>query len=62
MDVLLQEDQHARLLWQLIRDQAEGGQGGYLYICGQAACAQSIIAALISAVARFSSGSREEGQ
>jgi sulfite reductase alpha subunit-like flavoprotein len=62
IDALLEEEQHARVLYRLINGDAKSRTGGYLYICGQAAFAQSVLSAIVSAVARFSPGNTAQRQ
>jgi sulfite reductase (NADPH) flavoprotein alpha-component len=58
-DEMLRED-NARLLWDLLRGEQEGGRGAYFYVCGHTGFAKAVMDALKAVVHRFSEGDEEQ--
>ena len=61
LNVLIEDEEQAGSLWDLMQSVEDGGQGAFIYICGRAEFASSILASLRAIVARVSSIS-DEGQ
>lgn len=57
---LMRDDDAAQALWDLVRAPAEGGQGGYVYVCGRAGFARGVIDGFKEVLRRFASGTQEE--
>ncbi|MEU8824823.1 cytochrome b5 domain-containing protein [Streptomyces sp. NPDC048636] len=53
-DVLADDPEAQRTLWDLLRGEEDGGQGAHFYVCGRAEFAGSVMAALQQVAARFS--------
>ncbi|MFN8495331.1 MAG: cytochrome b5 domain-containing protein [Caldilineaceae bacterium] len=53
IDDLLQQEPTAHTLWRLLRSPEEGGEGAYLYVCGRADFANSVMAAIKAICQRF---------
>ena len=53
IDALMETDENARLLWDLLRPVEEGGGGGVAYICGQGGFAQTVLSSLYRIAERF---------
>jgi sulfite reductase (NADPH) flavoprotein alpha-component len=49
-------------LWELMRSEAEGGQGAYFYVCGRAGFSHSVLTALTAVAERFVGGSGGEAR
>jgi len=56
IQALIHAPENAEALWQLLRPQSEGGQGGYFYICGQTHFAHSVIASIKAILATYLPG------
>ena len=56
LDRELLSDQHAHLLWDLLRPVKDGGLGAYVYICGRTAFASTILDVLVEIMARHAPG------
>jgi sulfite reductase (NADPH) flavoprotein alpha-component len=59
---LIEADQQAAILWNLLRSEREGGQQAYFYICGKTSFAVSVMEALKRVIRRFSGGSEAQVQ
>jgi sulfite reductase alpha subunit-like flavoprotein len=60
IDKVMEADENAAALWQLMRPEEEGGLGAYFYICGRTRFAVSIMDSLKRVVYHFAEGSEEE--
>ena len=58
-DEMLREE-NARVLWDLLRSQKEGGQCAYFYVCGRTDFANSVMRAIKEILRRYSVGSEAE--
>lgn len=57
---LLQDEQNARMLWELVRPVSQGGRGAHIYVCGRTRFAKAAIRSLREVIERFSVGTAEE--
>jgi sulfite reductase alpha subunit-like flavoprotein len=57
---LLQDEDIAARLWDLVRPVADGGSGAHVFVCGRTRFAKSAIAALKDVFVRFAPGPPEE--
>ncbi len=53
IDRLMHAEEHAALLWELMRSVKEGGRGAHFYICGRTHFAQTVTATLKQIISRF---------
>lgn len=60
VDALLRDDAAEALLWQCLKSQADGGSGGYFYICGPARFAHTVVEAVKALIARRLPGEHRE--
>lgn len=60
LPLLMEQEDNAQALWNLIRPEAEGGQGAYFYVCGKTGFAVSVMQSLKTIMQRFSAGSPAE--
>jgi len=58
-DEMLREE-NAKMLWDLLRSKKDGGQSGYLYVCGRTGFANSVMAAIKEILHRYSEGTEAE--
>ncbi|MCP2730886.1 cytochrome b5 domain-containing protein [Limnofasciculus baicalensis] len=58
----IQRQENANLLWSLLLGIKEGGQGAYIYVCGQTGFATSVREAIEEVIAGFYQGSPKEKQ
>ncbi|MEX1158865.1 MAG: hypothetical protein WEC79_08055, partial [Thermomicrobiales bacterium] len=56
LDALMEEEENARSLWELLRGEDEGGRGAHFYVCGQTRFAVTVEDSLRAIIARFSEG------
>jgi sulfite reductase (NADPH) flavoprotein alpha-component len=60
IDALIVDDEHASMLWDLLRSEHAGGRGAHFYVCGQTGFAVSVMRALLAVIQRFAPGESEE--
>jgi sulfite reductase (NADPH) flavoprotein alpha-component len=60
IDALMEDEQNAPTLWDLLRSKRDGGQGAHFYVCGQTGFAVSVMRALLAVIQRFAPGESEE--
>jgi cytochrome b involved in lipid metabolism len=53
IDQLMMEDENVRRLWDLLRDERQGGRGGRFYVCGQTGFAGAVFDALKHIARRY---------
>lgn len=53
VDQLMLEEETARRLWDLLRDEEQGGRGARFYVCGRAGFAAAVFAALKQIARRY---------
>jgi sulfite reductase (NADPH) flavoprotein alpha-component len=58
-DEILREE-NARVLWDLLRSEKDGGQEAYFYVCGRTGFAKSVMDAIKGVLRRYSEGTDEE--
>lgn len=58
-DEMLREENAARL-WDILRSKKDGGQGGYIYVCGRTGVANSVMDAIKEIIRRHSEGTEAE--
>ncbi|HEU5374950.1 MAG TPA: FHA domain-containing protein [Ktedonobacteraceae bacterium] len=59
---LIEADEQAAVLWNLLRSEREGGRQAYFYVCGKTSFAVSVMEALQRVIRRFSGGSEAQVQ
>jgi sulfite reductase (NADPH) flavoprotein alpha-component len=59
---LIEADEQAADLWDLLRSEREGGQQAHFYVCGKTSFAVSVMEALKRVIRRFSGGSEAQVQ
>ena len=59
IDAVIEDEENARQLWDLIRTEADGGREAYLYVCGQTGFAVTVMNALKNVLRRFAPGPDE---
>ncbi len=59
---LIEADEQAAVLWNLLRSEGEGGRQAYFYVCGKTSFAVSVMESLKRVIRRFSGGSQAQVQ
>ncbi len=59
INLIIEQDENARILWDLLRSESDGGKGAHFYVCGQTGFAVSVIESLQRVIARFCSDTGE---
>lgn len=61
IDKEMLKDDNARLLWEMLRSEDDGGQGATLYLCGRTSFANSVLETIKVIIARYAeAGTLEE--
>ena len=56
---IIEADENARSLWDLLRPEKDGGKGAVIYVCGQTGFAVSVMKSLQAVIGRHCSGAGE---
>ena len=59
INAIIEDEQNARILWDLLRAKQDGGKGAVIYVCGQTGFAVSVMESLQAVIRRFSPGADE---
>ncbi len=59
INAVIEEEENARQLWDLLRSEREGGKEAYLYVCGQTGFGVTVMNALKNVLRRFAPGPDE---
>ncbi|HUG17262.1 MAG TPA: cytochrome b5 domain-containing protein, partial [Thermomicrobiales bacterium] len=54
LNVLMEQEENAQALWELLRGEEEGGRGAHIYVCGRSGFAVAVERSLQTIIARFS--------
>ena len=60
IDEAILSDKNIHRLWSLLRSPEEDGLGAYIYVCGRAGFAKSVMQAVMTIFERFHHGNRQE--
>ena len=60
IDAAIEDDENARMLWNLLRSEKDGGESAYFYVCGQTGFAVTVMKSLRAVMQRYCSGRSDD--